>query len=144
MTMKECIALVRMHPNQELIQDFYEAQGRFYAGEVGSEAVEALLSDEIVWHVPGRSAISGEYSGKDEVLEYFARRRDLAHGSFRVEVRRVLADDEIVMQLAGGRAEVGGEIRDWETVGVYRIRDGRIAECWLVPFDQYAFDKIWS
>jgi ketosteroid isomerase-like protein len=133
-----------MHPNEKLIRDFYEAQGRFYAGHADSEAVEALLSDEIVWHVPGRSAISGEYRGREEVLEYFARRRDFAHDSFRVEIRHVLADEEYVMQLAGGRAEIRGERREWETVGVYRIRDGRIAECWLLPFDQYAFDEIWS
>jgi hypothetical protein len=35
-------------------------------------------------------------------------------------------------------------VREWETVGVYRIADGRIAECWLVPFDQGAFDEIWA
>jgi hypothetical protein len=29
-------------------------------------------------------------------------------------------------------------------VGVFRIADGRIAECWLVPFDQYLFDELWS
>jgi hypothetical protein len=29
-------------------------------------------------------------------------------------------------------------------VGVFRIADGKIAECWLVPFDQYLFDDLWS
>jgi hypothetical protein len=27
---------------------------------------------------------------------------------------------------------------------VFAVRDGRIAECWLVPFDQRAFDRIWG
>jgi hypothetical protein len=27
---------------------------------------------------------------------------------------------------------------------VFRIADGKIAECWLVPFDQYLFDELWS
>jgi hypothetical protein len=37
----------------------------------------------------------------------------------------------------------GNEL-SWETVGVFRVEDDRVAECWLVPFDQYAFDEIWG
>ena len=32
----------------------------------------------------------------------------------------------------------------WEIVGVFRIADGKIAECWVLPYDQYSFDEIWS
>jgi predicted SnoaL-like aldol condensation-catalyzing enzyme len=49
-----------------------------------------------------------------------------------------------VVQLAGGRAVRGGRELEWETVGVFRVADGCIAECWLVPFDLNAFDQIWS
>jgi len=28
-------------------------------------------------------------------------------------------------------------------VGVFRGGGDRVAECWLVPFDLYAFDEIW-
>jgi uncharacterized protein len=94
--------------------------------------------------VPGRTAIAGEYRGRRAVLDYFTRRRRMAADSLRVTVHRVLADDEVVMPLAGGRAELGGAVREWETVGVFRIADGRIAKCWLVPFDQHAFDVAWS
>jgi ketosteroid isomerase-like protein len=132
-----------MHQSEKLIRDFYAAQGRFYAGGGSAEEVEALMTEDIAWHVPGRNAIAGHYQGRHEVMDYFSRRRDLARGSLRVEIRRVLADDEYVLQLAGGQAELRGTTHPWETVGVYRIRDGRIAECWLVPFDQYAFDEIW-
>ena len=133
-----------MHPNEQLIRDFYEAQGRFYSGEDDARALAALLTDDIVWHVPGRNAIAGDYRGKDEVFGYFERRREHAHRSLRIEVHHTLAGDEVVMQLAGGRAEIDGIVREWETVGVYRIRAGKISECWLVPFDQYAFDEIWA
>jgi ketosteroid isomerase-like protein len=133
-----------VHAAERVIRAFYEAQGRLYAGEGDVEAVAALLADDIAWHIPGRNAIAGDYRGREEVLAYFARRRDLAGGSLRIEIRHTLADDELVMQLAGGRADLGGRTRTWETVGVYRIQHGRIAECWLVPFDQHAFDEIWS
>jgi hypothetical protein len=29
-------------------------------------------------------------------------------------------------------------------VEVFRIADAKITECWLVPFDQYLFDELWS
>ena len=133
-----------MHSSERLVRDFYEAQGRYYAGEGSAEAVESFLSNGIEWHVPGRSPIAGDYRGKQAVLDYFARRRDKAGGSLRIEVQRTLAGRELVMQLARGRAELGGAVHEWDTVGVYRVAEGRIAECWLVPFDQYEFDEIWS
>jgi predicted SnoaL-like aldol condensation-catalyzing enzyme len=48
------------------------------------------------------------------------------------------------VQLADGQLERDGQLRTWQTVGVFRIADGTIAECWLVPFDQYLFDELWS
>jgi predicted SnoaL-like aldol condensation-catalyzing enzyme len=48
------------------------------------------------------------------------------------------------VQLADGRLDRDGQLRTWQTVGVFRIADGKIAECWLVPFDQYLFDDLWS
>ena len=57
--------------------------------------------------------------------------------------RAILADDERAVQLADG-LDRDGQLRTWQTVGVFRIADGKIAECWLVPFDQYLFDDLWS
>jgi ketosteroid isomerase-like protein len=131
------------HPNAALVLEFHDRQNRFYGGgEQGP--VGELLSDGVTWHVPGRSAISGEYRGRDEVLRYFARRRELANATFRIDVRGALADDERTIILAGGEVEYDGETFAWGTVGIFRISDGAIAECWVVPHDQHAFDQIWS
>jgi hypothetical protein len=77
-------------------------------------------------------------------LGYFAARRSRAKATFRVQARAILADDERAVQLADGQLERDGQLRSWQTVGVFRIADGTIAECWLVPFDQYRFDELWS
>lgn len=131
------------HPNARLIREFHELQGRFYrGGELGPAA--ALLADDVVWHAPGRSAISGRYEGKQEVLDYFKRRRELARASFRIELHDVLASDDLVVLLAGGRATLHGVEREWETVGLFRVREWQITECRLLPFDQYLFDEIWG
>jgi ketosteroid isomerase-like protein len=131
------------HPHAELILDFHDRQNRFYGGgEQGP--VGAMLTDDVTWHVPGQSAIAGDYRGRDDVLRYFARRRELANATFRIDVRGVLADAERAVILAGGEVERDGETFTWGTVGIFRIARGRIAECWVVPYDQHSFDQIWS
>ena len=132
-----------LHPHAQLIRDFHERQNRFYAG--GDQApVRAMLADDVVWHVPGNSPIAGEHRGRDTVLRYFAKRRQLADATFRIDVRGVLADDERAVILAAGEVEQDGERLAWGTVAIFRLADGRIAECWVVPYDQEAFDEIWS
>ena len=78
------------------------------------------------------------------MLLYFARRRELADATFRIDVRGVLADDDRSVILARGEVAHGGETLTWGTVGIFRVTEGKIAECWVVPYDQHAFDQIWS
>ena len=90
-----------------------------------------LLSEDIVWHVPGDNAIAGTYRGRSEVLSYFQRRREQAGRSLRFVERRVVVADDLVLHFAGVAAELDGQRREWETVGVYRVAG--VLECWLVP-----------
>jgi ketosteroid isomerase-like protein len=78
-------------------------------------------------------------------MSYFARRRDLADRSFRMTSRQILAgDDGWIASLSDGHAMIDGQDRTWSTIGLYRVRDGRIAACRLIPFDAAAFDDIWA
>jgi len=77
------------------------------------------------------------------VLAYMEVRRRIMDGTFRGDVHGAAMIAGRVVQLAGGRGMRGGEEVAWETVGVFRVSGGRIAECWLIPFDQAAFDRIW-
>jgi ketosteroid isomerase-like protein len=133
-----------VHRSAEIVENFYAVQRRFYAGEDVAEELRGLLNEDVAWHVPGRSAIAGDYHGVEEVLVYFAKRRDRTRASFRVTPRGMLADDERVIHFADGDALIDGRRRSWRTVGIFRVSAGRIAECWLLPFDQYAFDEIWG
>ena len=98
------------HRNAGLIREFHDAQNRFYAGG-DQEHVRAMLSEDVAWHVPGRSAIAGDYRGRDEVLRYFVARRELAQETFRIVVRGVLADDERAVIFAGAGAARRSELR---------------------------------
>lgn len=126
-----------------VVRRFHEEQGRMYGGG-GFEGVAGLLSEDVVWHVPGASAIAGEHRGVGGVLAYMDARRRIMDYSLRVTVHGAALIAGRVVQLAGGRAERDGVEVSWETVGVFRVAGGRIAECWLIPFDQDAFDRIWA
>jgi len=128
-----------MHPNEALLRREYEAR----AGR-DDRALAEVLADDVVWHVPGRNAIAGEYRGVDQVMEYVRRRRELVDGSFEITLHDVLANDEHGFVIASGRATRGGRIFEWRAHGLYRFRDGQIAECWVLPESQYDFDRIWS
>jgi hypothetical protein len=131
------------HAHALLLREFHEAQNRFYAGgEQGP--VEAMLTDDVTWHVPGDSPIAGEHRGRERVLAYFAKRRQISDASFQIAVHGVLADDQRAVILAGGEVRRGAQTLSWGTVGIFRIADGMIAECWVLPHDQRAFDEIWS
>jgi ketosteroid isomerase-like protein len=129
---------------RRILARLHEAQGAFYAGGP-AEPLRALLADDVRWVVPGSNAIAGDYRGVDEVMAYFARRRELAARTFRMHPGDLLTGEgDRVAVLTDGTATIGGVERRWSTVGLYRLCDGRVAACWLLALDPEAFDAIWS
>jgi ketosteroid isomerase-like protein len=121
---------------------FSSRQRAMYAGG-DVDAVRAALAEDVVWHVPGHSAIAGDHRGRDAVLAYFLRRRALAGGAMVIVHRAQMTYADVVMQLADGEAQLDGERLTWRTAGVYRIADGVIAEAWLVPLEPARFEEVW-
>lgn len=126
-----------------VVDDFLARQREMYAGGELGPLIE-LLAEDVVWHVPGTSPIAGDYHGREAVLEYFRRRRELAGGEIQIAKEGEAHHSEALVQLADGRAALGGEQVVWRTAGVYRVAAGTIAEAWLVPLDSERFDRAWS
>jgi ketosteroid isomerase-like protein len=128
----------------ESLSRLHEAQGGFYAGGPGAP-LRALLTNDVVWRVPGENAIAGVYTGIDAVMEYFARRRDIAARTFRMRPGEVLVGEgEHAAVLTDGTVLLHGAEQSWSTLGLYRFRGNRIAACWLLPLDPGQFDRIWA
>jgi ketosteroid isomerase-like protein len=121
----------------------HAAQNAFYAG--GDAApLRALLDPDVVWTVPGDNAIAGRYEGVEATLAYMARRRDLADGTFAMTPGELLVGEgDHVASLTDGTATIAGVEHAWSTLGLYRVRDGRILACTLLALDQAAFDRVW-
>ena len=129
---------------RRVLARLHKAQAAFYAGGP-PEPLHDVLTDDVVWVVPGTNAIAGEYHGLDAVIDYFTRRRELAHNSLRMHPGDLLVGDgDHVAALTDGTATIDGVEHRWSTVGLYRLREDRVAACWLLPLDAAAFDAIWS
>ena len=128
---------------KEIVEEFLTRQREMYAGG-DLAAVEELLAEDVVWHVPGTSPIAGDYRGRNAVAGYFRVRRELAGGAIRITRGGEAHHSDALVQLADGRAPLGGREVMWRTAGVYRVADGKIAEAWLIPLDQGHFDRAWA
>jgi uncharacterized protein len=117
--------------NKELIQRGYEA---FSKGDL--DTVMALFDDDVEWEQPGKSAISGTFHGKVEVLEHFGR---MAEKGLTVKLLRLIAEGDTVVALT--EVTAGGETgRDAD---VFTIRNGKTASI-LVHGDTALTERIYG
>ena len=128
------------HPNVELMRKIVDA---FMRGDL--ETIRSHWADDIVYHVPGNNALTGDYKGKDGVLAYLAKLRDLTGGTLRIsEVHDVLANDEHGVLLHRITTSRRGKQFTWDQTNIYHLRDGKMQEAWAHPTDQRAVDEFFS
>ena len=127
------------HPNLELLRRGYAAYG---AGDM--DTINELFADDVVWHVGGRSALSGDYEGKEQVFGFFAKLLELSDGTSKVEVHDLLAGDDHGVAVVKESATRGGRTHEGNAVHVFHLRDGRVTEFWGAQTDQYAADEFWA
>lgn len=126
--------------NAELIRRAYDA---FARGDIPT--VLETLDSEIIWHVPGRSPLSGDYRGHPGVLEFFGRCHERSTGTLRVVPEEFfLADGERVVALCTVSAERHGQAWSSPEVHIWRVIDGRATEFVEYQGDQQTEDEFWQ
>lgn len=127
------------HPNTDTIRRAYEAFG---AGDMAT--LQAMWTDDIVWHIAGSNRIAGEHAGAAAIFGFFGTLMEATGGTFRVELQGALADDDMGFSVHRATAHRDDEDYElWETLG-YRIVDGKFAEIWSFPFDQAAVNELFA
>jgi uncharacterized protein len=121
---------------QEVLRAYIEA---VRAGD--RAAAFALFADDVVGHVPGRSAVAGEKRGKAAVVGYIEGAFARAHGDVEVELLDTLTGAEHMALLVHERLADGDRVLDIRRANVYRVQDGKITEIWIFEHDQYAVDE---
>lgn len=125
------------HPNVETVRRGYEA---FNKGD--PETLTELIAEDVVWHVPGRSSIAGDYQGRDATLAYFRRLDQLTDGSYQAELHVAVGDDEHVVSINHTSASRGDRTYGENELVVFRFRDGTIVEAWQAFMSPYAHDEF--
>jgi ketosteroid isomerase-like protein len=127
------------HRNAELIRRGYEA---FARGDVPT--VLGVFGDDITWHVPGRSPLSGEYKGHQGVLDFFGKCMELSSGTLRVDADEILSDGDRVVVFATMSAERHGQPWSSPEIHVWRVAEGKAIEFREFQGDQQSEDEFWS
>ena len=106
--------------------------------------IVCLIGNGVVWRVPGRSAMAGEYRGRTEIFGFLRRTAELTGGTYRTDVVDVWGGDELVVALyrAVGRRE--GHELDIPQALVFRFEGEELQEVLAVPGDPAAFDAFWG
>jgi ketosteroid isomerase-like protein len=122
------------------IQAYYAALNAFDLG-----ALEALLAEDAVTFVPGKSAITGAYRGRAELLSLAARARDETDGTFHVEPLDVLTNASHAVVRHRWTATRKGTSIEQTNFNVYRFTDGGLLiERWEFAENQAEHDAFWS
>jgi ketosteroid isomerase-like protein len=126
--------------NVDVVRALFAAHGR------GDEArIRELLADDVVWHLPGSTPVSGTHHGPDALLDLWRREAAMLGGRVVPELHDVTASDRHVVVLGGGDLRRGEETLSMRMVSVYHVAGGRITECWLhVVHGMDAFERLWS
>jgi uncharacterized protein len=128
------------HPNEAFLREGFEVLGR---GDLDT-LLSQYWAEDMRWHVSGRSPLAGDGEGAAQFLEWLGRVFELSGGTWSFELQDVLANDQQAVVLGTQRAEREGKHWEDNALGVYHIRDGKIAEFWNYLGDQYAADEFWS
>ena len=125
------------HPNAALVRRVFAAFGK------DPMAIAAALARDVVWRVPGRTVMSGEYRGRREVVAFLRRTGLETGGTYRSRLDAVFADDEWAVAIYRATGSRNGIDLDVDQALVIRIADGLWQDVTAVPLDS-AFERFWA
>ncbi len=129
-----------MEKKIEKVRQFYTAlaQGDF-------ETVGALLSDDLVWHQPGKGTLSGIYNGKQNVFAHLGRMAQLSNGTFAIDqVDYVTENSDLVVAAVGFAVSANGHSMQMKGVDLFRFENELIKEVWLFSERIDEEDRFWT
>jgi ketosteroid isomerase-like protein len=135
MALRSVASLEMAAAKEAVVRRFIDAIGR-----ADMTALGELLSDDIVYHFPGRSTVAGTYGGRAAVVGLFPKFGQLLDGPPRMSTHDVVATEAHVVELVTLAAERGGQPHEWHAVRIYHVAETDITEIWVMIEDMYAFD----
>lgn len=108
------------------------------------DALETI-ADDILWHVGGDNPLSGEYRGKEAVLEFFMKFGQLTEGTYEADIHDILASEDHTVVIGTSTITRKGRTHTSRFVDIiHPANDGRAKEFWRFPEDQGADDEFYK
>jgi len=102
-----------------------------------------VFSEDVVWRVPGRSAMSGEFKGQAEVFGFFGSLMEKTAGTFHVESLDMFANESGGVYVDRLTATRDARSLDVKLTLHVLIRDGRIVDGTDYIHPEHAWDAFW-
>jgi ketosteroid isomerase-like protein len=104
---------------------------------------EMLLADDVVWHWPGRSTVSGDYHGRAAALDLLRGFHRLTANRLQIVPLDILEGKDHLMSFTQVTAESEGGQLDVIMADAMHFDDsGRVVEYWTLSNDQAAVDAF--
>lgn len=128
------------HPNVERARREIAV---FQSGDL--DALRDFFAEDVVWHVGGSHPLSGDYRGRDALIAYFGKVREMTGGSLRLEPDSILASDDRVAMFTRVTGTRDGRSLDAVLAQIISVgKDGRWTEYWALADNQEQVDAFWS
>ena len=127
------------HPNAVLMRKVDEA---LLAGDFAGFL--ALHTEDVVMHVPGGSALSGDHVGRDGMAAVFQRELSMLDAPPEFVPLDDLGSDDHAAAVVIQRMQRGDRAYEGLQVVIARVRHGQLSEIWFRPEDQASFDEFFG
>lgn len=108
-----------------------------------SAGMYALMADDIVLHIPGRSPIAGVFKGKDDLIRLARIIREMTDRRL-LELHELLVGENHAVALVRERMARAGVSLDLDRVFVFHLSEDAITEIWIYDHDSAAVDELWA
>lgn len=126
-------------PNVRHLEAFLDA---YAAGDAA--AMADAVAEDAVWHVAGTHQFSGDYRGREAIVDYFRRVAAETGNTLKLETIELLANDERGAAFLRVTADRAAQHLDVTMAEAFQFDgDGRIREFWAHATDQAAIDRFW-
>jgi uncharacterized protein len=126
--------------NEDTVRRGYEAFGQ---GDM--DTLRSIMTPDVIQSVPGKSQVSGEHKGVDDVLGYYATLFELTGGTLKAELQSATAEGaDKVVAVHHLTAQRGGKSYDQNETLTFTLTGGKISRLDESRPDQAAFDSFFS
>lgn len=132
---------VKARANESMIRAFYRD---FWLGNL--DGMRTHVSPDMVFHVPGRSHLAGEYHGWEGYLAFRDELLKLAGDRYKLEIETLAtsSSDVFVKEYVRMNRKWDGEVRTVYVILHFRIENGRIMRINDIPVDAYEYEAFFT